>query len=52
MGEKYSTHGHMRNMYKVLVGKPEMNLGIILKIYEEVKCEDMDWTNLTQDRIL
>jgi hypothetical protein len=31
MGEEYNTHGHMRNTYKDLVGKPEMSLGIILK---------------------
>jgi hypothetical protein len=52
--------GEGRSVYKVLVGKPEGKRPLErprcrwednIKIYlQEVECEGMDWTGLTQDR--
>jgi hypothetical protein len=49
--------GEMRNIYKILTGKPEGNRllgrsrGDNIKMdFGEIECESVEWMHLTQDR--
>ena len=60
MGGACSTYGERRDVYRVLVGKPEGKRPLvrprrrwednIMMDLQEVGCGDMDWNELVQDR--
>jgi len=60
MGETYSTYGESRDVYRVMVGKPEgkIPLGKLRRRWkdnikmglQEVGFGDMDWMERAQDR--
>jgi hypothetical protein len=60
MGGSYSTHGEMRNAYKILVSKPKGNRTLrrtrrklednIRTNLRDIRWEVVDWMHLVQDR--
>jgi hypothetical protein len=60
MGRVCSTYGERKGVYRVLVGKPEVERPLgrprhrwddIIKLeLQELECGDMDWIELAQDR--
>jgi hypothetical protein len=59
VGMAFITHGEKRNAYRILVEKPkesdhyeDLHIGgrTILKLFLEIRCDNMDWRDLAQDR--